>query len=71
MRQTSDYSGQQPGDPVRAAAAMIEAVARDAPPRHLVLGKFGWDAATAKLRERLAEIESLRAEAVGADFPDA
>ncbi len=71
MRQTSGYSGQQPGDPVRAAAAMIEAVTRAAPPRHLVLGKFGWDAATAKLRERLAEIESLRAEAVGADFPDA
>ncbi|WP_419809881.1 oxidoreductase [Sphingomonas sp.] len=71
MAQTSGYSGAQPGDPVRAAAAMIEAVMRDDPPRHLVLGRFGWEAATAKLRERLAEIEHLRDEALGADFPAA
>lgn len=71
MQTTSGYSGRQPGDPVRAAQAMIDAVAGDAPPRHLVLGKFGWEAATAKLRERLAEIESLRDAAFGADFPDA
>ena len=71
MQQTSGYSGQQPGDPVRAAAAMIEAVERDAPPRHLVLGKFGHDAVTAKLRERLTEIEGLRDVALAADFPDA
>ena len=69
MAQTSGYSGAQPGDPVRAAEQMIAAVERDAPPRHLVLGKFGWDAATAKLRERLAEIERLRDEALAADFP--
>ena len=69
MKQTSGYSGQQPGDPVRAAEAMIAAVERDAPPRHLVLGKFGFDAVTDKLRERLSEIESLRAVALGADFP--
>ena len=71
MAQTSGYSGAQPGDPVRAAAAMIEAVMRDDPPRHLVLGRFGWEAVTAKLRERLAEIEHLRDEALGADFPAA
>ena len=71
MAATSGYSGQQPGDPVRAAAAMIDAVERDVPPRHLVLGKFGWETATAKLRERLAEIEGLRDEALAADFPDA
>jgi NAD(P)-dependent dehydrogenase (short-subunit alcohol dehydrogenase family) len=40
METTSGYSGQQPGDPVRAGEAMIEAVLRDVPPRHLVLGKF-------------------------------
>lgn len=70
MGQTSGYSGQQPGDPIRAAQAMIDAVERAAPPRHLVLGRFGWDAATARLRERLAEIEGLRDAALGADFPE-
>lgn len=71
MGQTSGYSGQQPGDPVRAAEAMIAAVECEAPPRHLVLGKFAFEAVTAKLRERLAEIESLREEALGADYPGA
>ncbi len=70
MSMTSGVSGQQAGDPVRAAAAMIAAVERNDPPRHLVLGRYGWEAVTAKLRERLAEIESLRDEALGADFPD-
>lgn len=69
METTKGYSGTQPGDPVRAAAAMIAAVESDSPPRHLVLGKFGFDAVTARLRERLAEIESLRDAALGADFP--
>ncbi|WP_375392401.1 oxidoreductase [uncultured Sphingomonas sp.] len=70
MQQTSGYSGQQAGDPVRAAQAMIEAVERDQPPRHLVLGKFGHDAVTARLTERLEEIQSLRAVALAADYPD-
>ena len=71
MKQTSGYSGTQVGDPVRAAQAMIDAVERDAPPRHLVLGKFGHDAVTQKLRERLDEIQSLRDVALAADFPEA
>ena len=69
MAMTSGYSGQQAGDPARAAAAMIAAVERADPPRHLVLGRFGWETATAKLRERLAEIEALKDEALEADFP--
>ena len=50
---------------------MIAAVTREAPPRHLVLGKWGHDAVTERLRARVAEIEGLRDEALGADFPDA
>lgn len=69
MAQTSDYSGQQPGDPVRAAEAMIDAVARDHPPRHFVLGKFGIDAVTGRLRARLDEIEAQRAASLATDFP--
>ena len=69
MAQTSGYSGEQPGDPVRAAEAMIDAVARDHPPRHFVLGKFGIDAVTERLRARVDDIESQRAASLATDFP--
>lgn len=69
MASTKGYSGNQPGDPVRAGEAMIAAVMRDVPPRHLVLGKWGFDAVTERLRARIAEIEGLRDEALGADYP--
>ncbi len=69
METTKGYSGSQPGDPVRAGEAMIAAVAQERPPRHLVLGKWGHDAVTDRLRARLSEIEGLRAAALGADYP--
>jgi NAD(P)-dependent dehydrogenase (short-subunit alcohol dehydrogenase family) len=70
METTSGYSGSQPGDPVRAAEAIIAMTERAKAPRHFVLGKFGIDAATAKLRERVEEIESQRAESLATDFPE-
>ncbi|NTS65096.1 SDR family NAD(P)-dependent oxidoreductase [Sphingomonas sp. HHU CXW] len=70
MAQTSGYSGQQPGDPIRAAEAMIDAVVREHPPRHFVLGRFGIDAVTERLRARLNEIEAQRAASLATDFPD-
>ena len=70
MDSTRGYSGEQPGDPVRAGEAIIAAAEMACPPRHLVLGKFGFDAVTGKLKERLAEIEGLRDLALGADFPE-
>ncbi|MBB3692116.1 oxidoreductase [Sphingomonas sp. BK580] len=69
MESTKIVSGNQPGDPVRAAEAMIAAVERDTPPRHLVLGKWGYDAVTERLHARVAEIEAQRDAALGADFP--
>jgi NAD(P)-dependent dehydrogenase (short-subunit alcohol dehydrogenase family) len=70
METTSGYSGSQPGDPVRAAQIMIDIALKPNAPRHLVLGKFGYDAVTAKMKERLAEIESQRDVALAADFPE-
>ncbi|WP_207477165.1 oxidoreductase [Arenibaculum pallidiluteum] len=67
---TADISGRQPGDPVRAAQAIIKAVEAEAPPKHLVLGAFGFGAVTGKLRETLAEIEAWKDTAIGADFPE-
>jgi len=69
MDGTRAYSGTQPGDPVRAGEAIIAAVQQETPPRHLVLGQFGYDAVTAKLKERLAAIEAARDISLGADFP--
>lgn len=69
MANKAGYSGQQPGDPVRAGEAMIAAVESAEPPRHLVLGKLAYDGATAKLKQRLAEIEGLKQTSLGADFP--
>jgi NAD(P)-dependent dehydrogenase (short-subunit alcohol dehydrogenase family) len=66
---TASGSGQQRGDPARAARAMIEVTEADTPPRHLVLGAWGFDAVTGKLRERLAGIEDWRTTSLGADFP--
>jgi len=67
---TREVSGTQAGDPVRAGEAMI-ALTEDAnPPRHLVLGAWGYNAVTTKLAERLKEIEAHKAYSLGADFPE-
>jgi len=71
MKGTADISGTQPGDPVRAAQAMIKLAQTENPPRHLVLGEIGYTNVTNKLKVRLAEIESWRETSLGADFPKA
>lgn len=69
MATTAKNSGTQAGDPVRAAEAMIALVAETHPPLHLVLGEWGHDAVTKKLRESLAEVESRRQTAFDTDYP--
>ena len=71
LKQTAEKSGTQAGDPVRAAAAIIELAEMLEPPRHLVLGAWGHDNVVAKLKQRLAEIEGTRPLSLGADFPEA
>lgn len=70
MQGTKQISGVQAGDPVRAAQAIIDTANAEKSPRHLVLGAFGYEAVTARLRARLAEIEAHRDVALAADFPD-
>jgi NAD(P)-dependent dehydrogenase (short-subunit alcohol dehydrogenase family) len=70
LRATSGYSGTQPGDPVRAAAAMIEAVQSQTPPKHLVLGAFGVQAVRGKLTEVIGEIDLWKETSLGADYPE-
>ncbi|MDN4631657.1 oxidoreductase [Sphingomonas sp. PsM26] len=71
LADTRGGSGKQAGDPVRAGEAMIALTVDPNPPRHLVLGKWGYDAVTDKLRARSAEIEAHRDASLAADYPDA
>ncbi len=70
IRSTASNSGTQAGDPVRAGEAMIHITEIADPPRHLVLGGFGVDAVSRKLKERLAEIEQWREVGLDTDYPD-
>ncbi|WP_309249192.1 SDR family NAD(P)-dependent oxidoreductase [Paraburkholderia sp. CNPSo 3281] len=69
MQRTAQGSGHQPGDPVRAAQAMIRITEAEKPPRHLVLGAFGVDAVANRLRAALADIEAWRELSLGTDYP--
>lgn len=62
-------SGEQPGDPVRAAKAIVKAVASGNPPHHLLLGNDAFDGAMAKLEELRKDFTAGEATARGADFP--
>lgn len=69
LRTLAGRSGTQPGDPVRAAAAIIEAVQAAQPPRHLVLGAMGFETVRKNLTEKLAEIDTWKQTSLGADYP--
>jgi len=69
LKATSEKSGTQAGDPVRAGEAMIRVTEMETPPRHLVLGAWGYDAVTTRLKQALAEIEAWRETSLGADYP--
>ncbi len=68
-REVRASSGHQPGDPVRAARAIIKAVESLNPPHHLLLGNDAYNAATAKLDELRQQYAAWEAVARGADFP--
>lgn len=67
---TANYSGKQPGDPIRAAEAMIRIVEAENPPKHLVLGSIALDGVRNKLKETLAEVDAWADTSRGADYPD-
>jgi len=70
MESTRSVSGRQAGDPERAAAAIISLAEEAEPPRHMVLGAWGIDQVTERLRRRLKEIEARREAAIATDFPE-
>ena len=69
-RNISGYSGKQAGDPVRAAAAIVQAVESEAPPLHLLLGRLAVDVVRGKLSQFQAEIDRWESTSLSADFPE-
>ena len=64
-------SGKQPGDPVRAAKAIVAAVASGAAPHHLLLGNDAFEGAMARLDHLRQDFTAGEAVARAADFPKA
>lgn len=62
-------SGHQPGDPVRAAQAIIDAALSDAPPLRLLLGKAALNLARKKLDFMRNDFDTWESTTLGADFP--
>lgn len=65
------YSGSQPGDPVRAAKAIIEAVESGDQPFNLLLGRAALKNARTKLEELKNDFDTWAEVTEGADFPEA
>jgi len=63
------YSGNQPGDPVRAAKAMIKAVAAENPPLRLLLGEAALKGARNKIEVLKKDFDAWEETTIGADFP--
>lgn len=63
------YSGNQPGDPVRAAKAIVTAVESANPPLRLLLGAAALKNARLKLEELKQEFDTWAETTEGADFP--
>ncbi len=63
------HSGNQPGDPVRAAKAIVKAVDDENPPLRLLLGVAALTGARTKLEELKKDFDAWQETTIGADFP--
>src|SRR5262245_39417389 len=68
-RELREQAGKQPGDPVRAAKAIIQAVEAPNPPLHLLLGKDALRLGREKLDALRHDFDTWQNVTVGADFP--
>jgi short-subunit dehydrogenase len=69
QKQVRAISGKQPGDPVRAAQAIVKAVESAKPPHHLLLGNDAYQGAMIKLAELRKDFSAWETVSRGADFP--
>ena len=68
---TEQIRGNQPGDPVKAASAIIRIAAEADPPLHLLLGQDAHDLATSKLRTFGEEISRWKEVTVSTGYAEA
>ncbi|QIE28519.1 3-phenylpropionate-dihydrodiol/cinnamic acid-dihydrodiol dehydrogenase (plasmid) [Caballeronia sp. SBC1] len=69
-KQTEARSGNQAGDPVRAAQAIIDAALSDTPPLRLLLGKTALELARKKVASLTQDFDAWEKTTIGADFPE-
>ena len=69
-KQTAARSGNQAGDPVRAAQAIIDAALSDNPPLRLLLGKTALELARKKVASLTHDFDAWEKTTIGADFPE-
>ncbi len=69
-RQSKKNSGKQVGDPVRGAQAILDVVAAENPPLHLVLGKPALGLGLKKLEAVKKDLDEWKKTTLGADFPE-
>jgi NAD(P)-dependent dehydrogenase (short-subunit alcohol dehydrogenase family) len=65
------YSGNQPGDPVRAAKAIVKAVSSENPPLYLLLGAGALRGGRNKISELQKDFDAWEETTLGADHPKA
>jgi NAD(P)-dependent dehydrogenase (short-subunit alcohol dehydrogenase family) len=63
--------GKQPGDPQRAAEAIVQVAEMAEPPLHLLLGRIVLDSYRAKLEDMQKLLDEWEQVTLGADFPEA
>ncbi len=67
--QLDQMDGRQPGDPARAAAAIVDTVLSDSPPLRLVLGSGAFDRIRRALEARIENVDATCSVAKSVDFP--
>ena len=68
---TRQYTGSEPGDPVKAAKVLFDVSRMDEPPLRLVLGKFAKQYVKEAYEESLAELERWSRLSLSTEYDDA
>lgn len=68
LRQIRDRAGKEPGDPARAAAAVISAFEAEQPPLRLLVGRDAYEAAMQHLDELRENFDAWKAVSTGTDY---
>jgi hypothetical protein len=64
----AEHAGHEPGDPAKAADAIVSVADRESPPLRLLLGVDAFGYATQKLTAQLEEISSWKAVTTSMNF---